>query len=136
MRKACRINRNAPPSWPGCLERAVAGRYPAITIPIRNGWRRAVRGTPLRPFLRIPVLTGHLGLLARQSPHAHHAPGPRPEGNSVFSASSASAAPSGTTGAPPGRGILRPAAALLLSGLVAATALVGAGPAAADEPGR
>ncbi|MEU6503710.1 Cys-Gln thioester bond-forming surface protein [Streptomyces californicus] len=54
----------------------------------------------------------------------------------MFSASSASAAPSGTTGAPPGRGILRPAAALLLSGLVAATALVGAGPAAADEPGR
>ncbi|MEU3706270.1 Cys-Gln thioester bond-forming surface protein [Streptomyces anulatus] len=54
----------------------------------------------------------------------------------MFSASSASAAPSGTTGAPPGRGILRPVAALLLSGLVAAAALVGAGPAAADDPGR
>ncbi|MGW8486481.1 Cys-Gln thioester bond-forming surface protein [Streptomyces sp. NPDC055886] len=54
----------------------------------------------------------------------------------MFSASSASAAPSGTTGAPPGRGILRPVAALLVSGLVAAAALVGAGPAAADEPGR
>lgn len=54
----------------------------------------------------------------------------------MFSASSASAASSGTTGAPPGRGILRPVAALLLSGLVAATALVGAGPAAADDPGR
>nr|WP_203686599.1 Cys-Gln thioester bond-forming surface protein [Streptomyces sp. SID14515] len=40
------------------------------------------------------------------------------------------------TGAPPGRGILRPVAALLLSGLVAAAALVGAGPAAADDPGR
>ncbi|MFE6769920.1 Cys-Gln thioester bond-forming surface protein [Streptomyces fimicarius] len=54
----------------------------------------------------------------------------------MFSASSASAAPSGTTGASPGRGILRPVAALLLSGLVAAAALVGAGPAAADDPGR
>lgn len=55
----------------------------------------------------------------------------------MFSASSGSAAPSGTTGAPPGRGIRRPAAALLLSGLVAATVLVGAGPAAAaDDPGR
>lgn len=54
----------------------------------------------------------------------------------MFSASSASAASSGTTGAPPGRGVLRPVAALLLSGLVAATALVGAGPAAADDPGR
>lgn len=54
----------------------------------------------------------------------------------MFSAFSASAAPSGTTGAPPGRGILRPVAALLLSGLVAAAALVGAGPAAADDPGR
>ncbi|WP_097868620.1 Cys-Gln thioester bond-forming surface protein [Streptomyces sp. rh34] len=54
----------------------------------------------------------------------------------MFSASSASAASSGTTGAPPGRGILRPVAALLLSGLVAAAALVGAGPAAADDPGR
>ncbi|MGY5071201.1 Cys-Gln thioester bond-forming surface protein [Streptomyces griseus] len=54
----------------------------------------------------------------------------------MFSESSASAAPSGTTGAPPGRGILRPVAALLLSGLVAAAALVGAGPAVADDPGR
>ncbi|RPK84159.1 MULTISPECIES: Cys-Gln thioester bond-forming surface protein [Streptomyces] len=55
----------------------------------------------------------------------------------MFSAFSASAASSGPTGAPPGRGILRPVAALLLSGLVAAAALVGAGPAAAaDDPGR
>ncbi|MFG3407239.1 Cys-Gln thioester bond-forming surface protein [Streptomyces sp. NPDC048142] len=54
----------------------------------------------------------------------------------MLSAFSESAASSGTTGAPPGRGILRPVAALLLSGLVAAAALVGAGPAAADDPGR
>ncbi|WNF27078.1 Cys-Gln thioester bond-forming surface protein [Streptomyces sp. C11-1] len=54
----------------------------------------------------------------------------------MLSESSVSAAPSGTTGAPPGRGILRPVTALLLSGLVAAAALVGAGPAVAGDPGR
>ncbi|MFE9700944.1 TQXA domain-containing protein [Streptomyces sp. NPDC006270] len=54
----------------------------------------------------------------------------------MYFASSASVASSGTTGAPPGRGSLRPAAALLVSGLVAAAALVGAGPAAADDPGQ
>ncbi|MFB8381539.1 Cys-Gln thioester bond-forming surface protein [Streptomyces rubiginosohelvolus] len=54
----------------------------------------------------------------------------------MFSAPSASAASSGTTGAGPGRGILRPVAALLVSGLVAAAALVGAGPAAADDTSR
>ncbi|MGW6711725.1 Cys-Gln thioester bond-forming surface protein [Streptomyces globisporus] len=54
----------------------------------------------------------------------------------MFSAPSASAASSGTTGADPGRGILRPVAALLVSGLVAAAALVGAGPAAADDTSR
>ncbi|MFF2858597.1 Cys-Gln thioester bond-forming surface protein [Streptomyces rubiginosohelvolus] len=54
----------------------------------------------------------------------------------MFSAPSASAASSGTTGADPGRRILRPVAALLVSGLVAAAALVGAGPAAADDTSR
>ncbi|MEI7030416.1 Cys-Gln thioester bond-forming surface protein [Streptomyces pratensis] len=76
----------------------------------------------------------------------------------MFSASSASAAPSGTRGvrstpgrtAGPaggggdgkrgrrrrGRGVLRPVAAALLSGLVAAAALTAAGPAAADDPDR
>ncbi|MEU3067149.1 Cys-Gln thioester bond-forming surface protein [Streptomyces sp. NPDC006906] len=54
----------------------------------------------------------------------------------MFSAPSASAASSGTAGTDPGRGILRPVAALLLSGLVAAAALVGAGPAAADDSSR
>lgn len=54
----------------------------------------------------------------------------------MFSASSASAAPSGTSGARPVRRILRPVTALLLSGLVAAAGLVAAGPAAADGPDR
>ncbi|MFJ9621741.1 TQXA domain-containing protein [Streptomyces sp. NPDC101181] len=54
----------------------------------------------------------------------------------MLSASSVSAASSGTTGARHGRPVRRPAAALLLSGLVAAAALTGAGPAVADDPGR
>lgn len=70
----------------------------------------------------------------------------------MFSASSVSASPSDVTAVPAvrdgaarvgetgrkerGRAILRPATALLLSGLVTAATLAGTGTAAADDPGR
>ncbi len=60
----CRSRRNSgntTAQWLRCPEKVGRGRHRAITIPIRNGCARAVRGTALRPFFRIPSAHGSLG---------------------------------------------------------------------------